>query len=186
MEALVESKITYQWITHIDRDLWADIKQMLKDSIEDAAILGFSDKSTDSDYDRFLENLNSSLKSKSVYLLELRCGPEVAGMTIVVPSKMPNCKHIADLTKGFIRKKYRGRQGVLGAFRAIVEKCRAEQHDLLTLDVREGSNAHKLWVSFGFKLFGRLERYAIVSDEVFAGVYLQQSVDELSQKIGGE
>lgn len=183
----IDSTLSFSWRTRLDERVTLEIIGMLQDSINDAAILGFSEKTGQDEYIGFLKELNRSLVNNSVYLLEIRnmVEDEIAGMTILVPNKTTNCKHIVDITKGFIRSKYRGRQGVSGAFNAIARKCRSEGHDLLTLDVREGSRAHKLWSSFGFQQYGRLERYSIYNNEVYPGVYLQQSLNDLEHTLGG-
>lgn len=55
--------------------------------------------------------------------------------------------------------------------------------ELLTLDVREGSRAHRLWSTLGFASFGVLNDYARVNGVSHRGHYMVQRVDDLAARL---
>ena len=157
---------------------------MLKESTFDDSLLGFNENTEESEYDYFISKINSDLDSGKVYFLKIAFGDEIAGMSILCPNQTSNCNHIVDITKGFIKKKFRGKEGVKGAFSSMVEKCNPLKHTLFILDVRENSRAHALWKSFGFKEYGRLENYSLIDGTYHAGSYMQQTLSDLQRVLG--
>lgn len=61
--------------------------------------------------------------------------------------------------------------------------CQAKGIELLTLDVREGTRAHRLWQRFGFQTYGVLDDYARVNGVKHRGHYMAQSVQSLAQRL---
>jgi pyrroloquinoline quinone (PQQ) biosynthesis protein C len=96
---------------------------------------------------------------------------------------MPNCRHIANLSKGIIRSDYQKRGLVKGAFLNICDYCDAHGYSLITLDVRENSRPHQLWLGLGFAEYGRLIDYARVDGISHPGVYMQQSTAGLRARL---
>ncbi len=168
---------SYNWCESISESLRCQIKHMLVQSVEDNGVLGFSMESKDADFDKFISKLDDNLKNNANHLLIMNADNEIAGMCVLVPNLTSNCKHIVDITKAFILKKFRGREGVKGSYNEIIKKCLEHSYSLLTLDVRENSDAHKLWRLFGFVQYGRLENYAIVNGVSYSGIFMFQSTE---------
>ena len=177
-------QFSYTWPECIGDDLACEIKQMLKSSVFDDSLLGFNRYSSDNDYNQFIDNLKSGLATGSCLYLNIRSGESLVGMSILIPNKSPNCRHIIDITKGYIVSKFRGRRVVKGAFKAMIKKCASRDFHLFTLDVREKSRAHLLWQSFGFEEYGRLEKYALIDGEFHSGVFMQQTIQSLRDTLG--
>jgi ribosomal protein S18 acetylase RimI-like enzyme len=106
-----------------------------------------------------------------------------ACLVILSRSSMPNCRHIADLSKGVVHPSYRGSGLVARAFSEVVRLCQAQGIELLTLDVREGTRAHRLWQSFGFQTYGVLDDYARVDGVKHRGHYMAQTVESLALRL---
>ena len=179
-----QNQFSYTWPESIEDDLACEIKEMLKSSVFDDSLLGFNKHSTDNDYDQFINNLKSNLATGSCLYLNIRSDDSLVGMSILIPNKSPNCRHIIDITKGYIINKFRGKRAVKGAFKAMIKKCTGSNFQLFTLDVRENSRSHLLWQSFGFEEYGRLEKYALIDGEFHSGVFMQQTIQSLRETVG--
>lgn len=179
-----QNQFSFTWPESIEDSLAYEIKEMLKSSVSDDSLLGFNKYSSDNDYDQFIVNLKSGLATGSCFYLNIRSGDSLVGMSILLPNKSPNCRHIIDITKGYIVNKFRGKRVVKGAFKAMIKKCAGSDFHLFTLDVRENSRSHLLWQSFGFEEYGRLEKYALIDGEFHPGVFMQQTIQSLRDTLG--
>lgn len=149
---------------------------------EDNAILGIDDSATESAQNSYLKQLKQTLNCGGQLLIGSIHGRLVVSC-VMKPQTLPTTCHLAELMKGTIAPEYRG-QGLLEeALRQITDRARQLGISRLTLDVREGSMAHRLWEHWGFETFGVLEDYARYAGQSFRGHYMQQAVDDLAIRV---
>lgn len=153
--------------------------RLLGSSADQDAILGIDDPDNAVAQEAFLNQLKQSLAGGGQLLIGSVNGRLVV-TCVLKPQCLPTTRHLAELQKGIIAPEYRGRGLLNDALKQITEKARQMGVSRLLLDVREGSPAHRLWHHWGFHTFGVLQDYAHHEGEVFAGHFMEQSVDDLS------
>lgn len=177
--------VQYLWPTSIDPRTGAGIVALYNDAIKHTDVIGYRHALSDEEGQALVADLEESLRRGSIAVFVIRDGDDVVGMALLSSSKMPNCRHIANLSKGIIRSDYQKRGLLKGAFLAICDYCDAYGYSRITLDVRENSRPHQLWLGLGFTEYGRLVDYARVEGIAHPGVYLEQSSASLRARLSG-
>lgn len=183
LETLAYAELELQWLHRADSDTALDIMTLINSTVGDDGVLGYEREMSVQQGTDFTAVLQDRIHSGNTHALLGRAMAGPACLVILSRSSMPNCRHIADLSKGVVHPAYRGSGLVARAFREVVHLCQAQNIELLTLDVREGTRAHRLWQSFGFQTFGVLEDYARVDGVKYRGHYMAQSVESLALRL---
>lgn len=156
--------------------------RLLGTSAEEDAILGIEDADNVDLQEAFLAQLKQTLATGGQLLIG-----SVHGRLVVACVLKPQClattRHLAELQKGIIAQEHRGQGLLTTALWQISERARQLGVTRLLLDVREGSSAHRLWQHWGFRSFGVLQDYAHHQGQVFAGHFMEQSVDDLAIRV---
>lgn len=147
------------------------------------SLIGFPRELTREEGACITERLDDDLRRGRCELMLIRSHEAVVGMVILSTSALPNCKHIVELTKGIIHPDQRATGLLRCAFLEVARHCKERGLERVVLDVRENSRSHQIWSYLGFREFGRLEDYARVDGNVFSGVYMHQSVDDLMRAL---
>lgn len=170
----------------LDQHASAAIRTLIDATVADEGTLGFSAAMTDAQLRAFAETLQRRMDQGSTHMLLGTCAATDAAAFLVVLTQntMPNCQHIAELSKGVVHPEFRGRGAVKVALREMVKKARSIGVEKFVLDVREGTRAHDLWKALGFTSFGVLEDYARVGGKTYRGQYMEQTVASLAGRIG--
>lgn len=153
--------------------------RLLGSSADQEAILGIDDPDNEVVQEAFLGQLKQTLATGGQLLIGSVNGRLVVAC-VLKPQCLPTTCHLAELQKGIIEPEHRGRGLLEAALKQITEKARQMGITRLLLDVREDSPAHRLWQHWGFNTFGVLEDYAHHAGRVWAGHYMEQSVDDLA------
>jgi hypothetical protein len=174
---------TFEWPSTVDDFLAAQIVELMRETTLDTPIIGFGTTISDDQARRYMEELKGNLAAGKLHLLlAIANSSRLIGTCVLRRNLNPNNRHIADLAKGMISTPYRGGGLVLAsAFLEIGKLCERESVELLTLDVRAGTRAHKVWERFGFETYGVLADYARVDGESIAGHFMAQSVRKLRE-----
>lgn len=97
-------------------------------------------------------------------------------------SHQDTSKHIYDLQKGFIHPELRG-SGLLPKAMCFIARVAMKNNvDVLTLDVRGNTKAHRLWQRVGFKTFGIMNDYARYNGKKYSGHYMSITTKELQER----
>jgi hypothetical protein len=171
---------SWQTIVAAHRDA---IVALLAASVEDNGLLGYPDEVTPAQADGFVRGLQDMVDSGAGHLLLCEDEDGVCGMAVMRTNGMPNCRHIADLSKGFLHRRVRGGAAILEKFAQICAKARACSVEVLTLDVREGSAAHRVWTRLGWRTYGVLPDYARYRGQSYSGHYMWTTVAELERAL---
>lgn len=175
--------IQYSWPTLIDTGTGAGIVALYNDAIEHTDVIGYQKPLDKAEGEALIADLQDALRRGGTALMVISDGDQCIGMVLLSSSEMPNCRHIATLSKGIIRSDYQKRGIVRDAFLSISDYCDANNHTLIMLDVRENSRPHKLWQSLGFTEYGRVADYARVDGVSHPGVYMQQTTAALRARL---
>lgn len=177
-------KMNYSWIDSalvidvIGDDLW----NLLRSTAQDEAILGIGNEADNNTKSLYLKNLKHILKGHG-YLLVGSIEGQIILSCLLLQQSLQTMNHLAELQKGVIAKPYRGKGYLEGALQRIVIKSKEIGVSRLTLDVREGTVAHRLWSHWGFESFGVLDDYARHNGKSHRGHFMHQSVEDLEKKL---
>lgn len=183
LKTLAHNAPQLHWLHHADSDTALDIMALINSTVKDGGVLGYEHEMTIDQGVQFTNALQERIQGGNTHALLGRTSEGPACLVILSRSSMPNCRHIADLSKGVVHPSHRGSGLVARAFREIVRLCKEQGIELLTLDVREGTRAHRLWQRFGFQSYGVLEDYARVNGIKHRGHYMAQSVENLALQL---
>lgn len=178
--------VTYRWANTVDDALGAQVIELMRRTSESAPIIGFAETITDAEAIRYLDELRSNLAAEKVRLLTIFASTaQLIGLCTLRRNLNPNNRHITDLAKGMIHDAYRGGGVLPAAFVEIALQCDLDNVELVTLDVRDGTPAHRVWEHYGFQIWGTLPDYARADGKVHAGHFMMQRVEDLKERALG-
>ena len=175
--------VSLRWLERIDPQAAAAIVSLIDCTVEDDGVLGFTQAMSAGQAREFCVGLQAAIDRGCGHALlgESVDGP--ACFVMMTRSAMPNCRHLAELTKGVVHPHMLGHGLIPQLFHEIVLRARQLGIERLTLDVRENTRAHKLWGRMGFVSFGVLEDYARVGETSHRGHYMTQRVSDLAARL---
>ncbi|HYD81460.1 MAG TPA: GNAT family N-acetyltransferase [Paucimonas sp.] len=178
--------IAYRWTQRIDETLEGRIIELMREVTAGAPIIGFGTAIADDEAKAYIKELRENLAAEKCRLLTIYSSErELIGLCTLKRNLNPNNRHITDLAKGMIAEKYRGGMVLPAAFHEIAIRCEQDGVEVVTLDVRADTPAHRVWQKFGFRSYGVLDDYARVNGQVFAGHFMMQKVSELKDRAIG-
>lgn len=170
----------WHWPTDLTQHR-GEVIRMLAASVADDGILGYAQELSDEDGAAFCDDLQRRLSSGEALVLIGDDEWGTVAVCVATVSSMPNCRHIAEVSKAFLDARVRGSGAVTELVTAVCTRMADEGVELLRIDVREDSPAHRVWTRFGFTTFGVLEDYSRVGESRFRGHFMQHSVAALSE-----
>lgn len=178
------TSLTWHWPD--DLGPWKDeLGDMLAASAADDGILGYTDEVTPSERAGFANSLAWQVIQGNTHVLIGTDALGAAAMCVLKTTSMPNCQHIADVSKAYLRPRIRQTSAVYELAQAVCSQATSLNVELLTIDVREDSKAHRVWIKFGFKTYGILDDYTRVNGHSFRGHYMRHRTSELASTITG-
>jgi pyrroloquinoline quinone (PQQ) biosynthesis protein C/L-amino acid N-acyltransferase YncA len=174
--------IRFEWPNSVD-NLHSGIVGLYNDAIAQTTGIGYAAPLGEHEGRAVVDGISTALDKGDIAVFAGFDGDDMVVLALLQASTMPNCKHIANLSKGIIRSDYQKNGLVRDAFSAIADYCLEQGHELITLDVRENSKAHHVWKSIGFNEYGRLQDYARVDGIAHAGVYMSQTASDLKARL---
>jgi hypothetical protein len=175
----LRSVIEYRWPRNLDDDLAAAIVALYNDSIKTEDVLGFTQPLTDGPARIVTAAIDGALRRGEKHFFGIYMRAELIGMALLTPNALPNCSHIVEWSKGIIHSEYRGSGVLKPALYALGLHCREMGWDIVTLDVRAESRAHRIWSLFGFQEYGRLADYARIQGRAQAGAFMFARVADI-------
>ena len=177
-------KYTFRWISDSNElDLvWNEYLNILNQSVNDKAILGFNSNALSFDiFKKFVEIHTDIGLLTTLLVYHSTEQPKLIATCQIKTSFQDTSKHIADIQKGIIDKNFRGTEVLPMTLKEIVRYCDKKNIDILTLDVRENTIAHRTWLRYGFKTYGILPSYSYYEGNSFNGVFMYTKNSELSK-----
>ena len=175
--------VKLRWLDEINDEMGAGILNVMNNVLKYETTIGFPGPLEPAAGERLIANLNEDVKAKRSYVLIAEQGGTVVGQLILTPHRLPNCKHLVELSRGIIDPSFRGAGLALSAFKEIAKKCDEIGGEVIYLDVRAGTVAAELWKSFGFVPFGKLADYARVNGRRYQGLYMSQKTSSLKEHL---
>ena len=177
------SQLIFHWPREIDAGLAEQVIGLMRLTTASAPIIGFAETIGDDEARSYIDDLRGHLAAGKCRLLAIRTeAGRLVGLCTLRRNLNPNNRHLTDLAKGMIHEAYRGGLMLPAAFAEIALQCEADGVDVVTLDVRAGTPAHKIWERMGFETWGVLPDYARAQGQVHAGHYMRQRVADLKRR----
>jgi hypothetical protein len=176
------SDVICRWPDTISADLADEIVRVMREITAETPIIGFGRAIDDREADAYISDLRDDIACSRSSLLEIRKGRDLSGICTVTFNTNPNNRHLCHLSKGMIPRKYRGGPILALGLYEIALRCESRGVDLVTLDVRVGTQAEHVWRKFGFEVYGTLDDYARAGEMTFAGHYMMQKVSSLKAR----
>lgn len=178
-----EILVDYAWPAAMDEALGPRIVTLMRQTTASAPIIGFGQAITDEEAHNYIKDLSGNLAAGKIRLLTISTGDgELIGLCTLRRNLSPNNRHLTDLAKGMIHESFRGGAVLPAAFKEIALRCEADGVEVVTLDVRADTPAHRTWERFGFRTWGVLPVYARAQGAMHAGHFMFQPVAELKQR----
>jgi hypothetical protein len=182
----VRLDIDYRWHRRVDDALAERIVELMRHTSASAPIIGFAEEISDEAAAAYIADLRANLDARKCRLLVISTAAGfLIGLCTLRRNLNPNNGHIADLAKGMIRETHRGGLVLPAAFHEIALQCESDGVEVVTLDVRAGTPAHKTWERFGFSTWGVMPDYARAQGVTHAGHFMMQSVADLKARAIG-
>ena len=159
----------------------ANLMALLAMSAQDEAILGFDDRFTGSNVSKYADSLAYEIAMGTLQLVLGRTSDQLVFCYMLKRSHQQTTQHICDLQKGFIHPEYRGKI-LKRSLAYIAQVCIENGVELITLDVRENTRAHKMWEMCGFETYGVLPDYSRYQGISYEGHFMKQSAYDLLQR----
>ncbi len=175
--------VKLRWLDEIDEKTGAGILSVMNHVLKYETTIGFPGPLDPAEGERLIASLNEDVKAKRCHVLIAEQSGTVVGQLILTPHRLPNCKHLVELSRGIIDPSFRGAGLALSAFKEIANKCNEIGGEVIYLDVRAGTVAAELWKSFGFVPFGRLTDYARVNGRRYQGLFMSQKTSSLKEHL---
>lgn len=182
--SMSEQDITVRWVTQFDAGTADAIVALINCATMDGGTLGYARPLSAPEAQGLVDDLQRRVHAGESHVLLSQVDETPAGLVVLTQSRMHNCRHRAELSKGVVDPRFRGRHLVQGALRAVIEQAATLGIEQLVLDVREGSRAHALWQRLGFATYGVLEDYARIGGVRYRGHYMVQTVAALRARLG--
>ncbi|ABD11374.1 hypothetical protein Francci3_2000 [Frankia casuarinae] len=170
--------MTWSWPTDV-RPYSTDLASMLAASVIDDGILGFTEPVTPAQGVGFAEDLARRVGTGEALVLLGQDDEGVCAMCVVALNSMPNCRHLSEVSKAYLRPRIRRTGAVIELVFAVCERLADVGVERVLIDVREGSPAHRVWSGFGFTTYGVLDDYSRVRGISHRGLYMTHAVSEL-------
>ena len=175
--------VDLRWLTEIDEQLASQITEVMNRVLQDENTIGFPGPIDEITARGLMRQLHEDVKTGKRHVLVAVKGSRIVGHLMLTPNQLPNCRHIVEISRGFIDPAFRGAGLSERAFHAVAAKCDKIDRELIWLDVREGTLAAMWWRHFGFTPFGLLDDYARVGNKSYKGVYMAQTVSNLKARL---
>ena len=175
--------IDFQWCQDVSDALAPRIVELMRHTSASAPIIGFAEEISDAAAAAYIADLRANLAAQKCRLLVISTASGLlVGLCTLRRNLNPNNGHVTDLAKGMIREAFRGGLVLPAAFHEIALQCEADSVDVVTLDVRADTPAHKAWTRFGFETWGVMPDYARAQGQVHAGHFMMQRVADLKAR----
>src|SRR5688500_12271663 len=136
--------LRWSWPSDV-RSHTEDLAHMLAASVADDGILGYASPPSRDQVDGFVTGLEWLVSRGDGHVLVGQDDAGVVAMCVMKANGMPNCRHIAEVAKAYLSPRMRGSSAVYQLVDQVCAKASTLGVELLTIDVREGSKAHRVW-----------------------------------------
>jgi GNAT superfamily N-acetyltransferase len=170
---------SFEWVGALEAEAIGELRALFNAVLATDDVIGFPAPLREDEGEAFFAGMALDVRLGRKQMLLARDGGALAAMVLLAPNGQPNCRHLAEVSKCMVHPEHR-RTGMIGwGLRHVRTRCRELGIEILTLDVRKGSPAERLWLHLGFQPFGELSDYARVGGRSEAGVFMWGEVERL-------
>ena len=144
--------------------LLPDLVELLRDSVENGASVGFLLPFSRSSNRAYWEQMLKEIESGNRTLLVAEKNGRVVGSVQLELAAKPNALHRAEVQKLLVHSVHRKRGLGRALMGAIEEVARNLGRTLLVLDTLQGDNGERLYAKCGYVRVGEIPKYASLSD----------------------
>ena len=145
------------------------LAEILRDCVANGASVGFMDRNTADDYERFWRDVAAGVACGQIVLFTARHAGGIVGTAQLHLIGKPNQPHRAEIAKVLVHSRAR-RQGIGEALMRRAELAAREKgRDLLVLDTDENGTARRLYNRLGWTEVGTIPRFALMPDGAACG-----------------
>jgi GNAT superfamily N-acetyltransferase len=148
-------------VTHSMDDHLVELTDLLQNSINSGASVGFLAHAEISQLLAFWKNLMAQAKSGHLRILGSFEDSHLVGTVTLLMDALPNGVNRAEVKKLLVHTNFRGRGIGTALMKAIEELARQENLELLVLDTETDSKAESLYICLGWNRLGSIPRYAL-------------------------
>ncbi|MGD3107849.1 hypothetical protein [Streptomyces sp. YGL11-2] len=178
------TELHWHWAADL-HDHSKDVAGMLAASVADEGILGYAAQPTEDQLTGFVDGLKELQAKGTGHVLVGEDAEGTVAMCVIKTRSMPNSRHIAEVEKAYLSPRVRGTTAVYQLARHVCLKAAELGTELLLIDVREGSKAHRVWTRLGFTTYGVLDDYVRVDGQRHRGHYMRHQVADLAATVSG-
>ena len=171
--------ISFDWPGKLNPVQQAKLTDLYNSIIKDESILGYQNELNANDSVQIQQEIAWKVENGEQELMFAKYHGKVVGMVLLTPSKLPNCAHRVELSKGLISPDYRNKGILQKALLEIGLRARSKGYDQIVLDVRANTRSETVWRKAGFSQYGLLKDYARVGEVKYDGVFMMQNTDDL-------
>jgi hypothetical protein len=174
----------YNWVDADDRRSIRRVVDLLLEVSKSDPFIGYPSEPEIEDITFLSKHLTGGLNSGTMHVLLIDHDVDGAvGSAALVQGNLVANRHTGYLGNAVVRPAHRASGLVTGSFREIIGRSAQLGIEHLRLDVYEGIPAEKLWSSYGFEEYGRLNDFGRVDGDSYPVVYMAQSVAQLNANI---
>lgn len=175
-----EKSISYLWTQPFKQKQQIETLQLMNLVIQRETTIGYRwPVEWQKGMDLMKETARAVDEGRAHLLLMSNSKQVIVGHVLLVPSHLPNCAHVGELSRMFAHPAYRSMSMVRGCIKSIIKYSKAIGIEILRLDVRADTQVERLWKMMGFEPFGAMKDYARVDGHSYTGTLMQQRVDVL-------
>lgn len=174
-----------EWIEHAPdvQRVRDGILTLFNESTLEEGMIGYAEPLSAEESADLIAGIQASIARGNGKLMLVTDAEGPCGIVMIETNSAHNSRHIANMKRGYISPRAR-RSGLLArGLMSIVHKARSLNVEQLTLDTREGSNAHQIWSHLGFQTWGLMPDYSRYDGVVYRGCYMSQSVNALEEQL---
>lgn len=150
-------------IEHISAELAPGLRELLIDSVDGGASVGFLAPLGAAEADRYWQGVAAELGT-GLWLWIAHADDQVLGSVQLAPCGKANGRHRAEVQKLMVHSRLRGRGLARQLMQAAEQAARADARSLLVLDTQAGSNAETVYQRLGWQRAGEIPGYAAQPD----------------------
>jgi acetyltransferase len=146
------------------RTLLNDLVELLTDSVESGASVGFLLPLSNHTIESYWHEVLQQIESRHRVLLIARDDKHIVGAVQLELASKPNALHRAEVQKLLVHTRNRN-HGIAKMLMSEIEDIAHKlNRTLLVLDTLQGSDAEKLYGKWGYTRLGSIPNYARISD----------------------
>ena len=169
---------SFRWLNCLEPEHAERYLQLFLRVLQQDTTVGFPGPFDAATGQRVAQDLDRELRAGRAHLLVAEEGGRFLFQATLVQSGSPNNRHMASIFRAMVDPSERGQGLMWQTLPMFLSKCQSLGVELVTIDVRAGSPAEKIWKHMGCTPYGVLPGYSRVNGQSYDGIYMYMSVPQ--------